>query len=113
VLLFLLVTGFPPFKEALPKEDQYFRLIASGRTERFWAAISKCRVRAREFSEGFKELVTGMLQKNPNLRLSLGEVMEHSWFSGTVATNEEVISEFGQRVQKVKEGRRAEKYRQL
>ena len=40
------------------------------------------------FSEDFKDLLTVMLDFNPNNRLCMADVIGHPWMSGEVATKE-------------------------
>jgi len=59
VILFILYSGHPPFSMA-NDDDQYFKLLASNKSEMFWRAHSQ-RKEPGFYSEEFKDLITNML----------------------------------------------------
>jgi len=80
VILFIMVTGHPPFKRAVTN-DPYYRLLAPYFFNIFWTAHSRGKP-ADFFNNEFKDLITKMLQYNPTTRLSMAEVYAHPWFNG-------------------------------
>jgi serine/threonine protein kinase len=77
VILYIMLTGFPPYDQA-NRTDQRFELIIQGRLMeqlRKWDII---------LSDDAGSLLQGMLQYDPRQRLTLSQVLEHPW----VVTNE-------------------------
>lgn len=75
VLLYILLCGYPPFY-AETNPDLY-RLIVAGVYEFHateWAGIS----------EGAKDLVSKMLVVDPSKRLTMAQVLAHTWMTSTV-----------------------------
>jgi len=91
-----MVTQHPPFSRAEPN-DPFYRLICANRADLFWKAHSKNKPEGF-FSEDFKNLITSMLQFNPEHRPTMAEVKASAWVSnGPVQTLAGVQAEFAQR----------------
>jgi doublecortin-like kinase 1/2 len=78
VIAYILLCGFPPFANEDNDQDLLFDQILSGSfefTQPFWDPIS----------ESAKQLITEMLEVDPNLRLTATQVMEHQWVVVSVA----------------------------
>lgn len=72
VILYIMLTGFPPYDQA-SRTDQRFELIISGRLMeqlRSWSIF---------LTDEAGDLMQRMLQLDPEERLSLAEVMAHPW----------------------------------
>jgi serine/threonine protein kinase len=72
VILYIMLTGFPPYDQA-SRSDMRFELIITGRLMeqlRNWDII---------LSDEAGDLMQRMLQLNPRDRLCLAEVMSHPW----------------------------------
>lgn len=72
VILYIMLTGFPPYDQASPT-DQRFDLIVSGRLMeqlRNWDIF---------LSDDAGDLMQSMLRQNPRERLTLAQVMAHTW----------------------------------
>jgi serine/threonine protein kinase len=78
VVLFMLAAGHPPYAQG-SVSDPLFRLLHSADFAAFWAYH-------RQFgfavSEQLQELLTGLLQVNPDCRLSMAKASEHPWLQG-------------------------------
>jgi serine/threonine protein kinase len=72
VILYIMLTGFPPYDQA-SRTDQRFELIIQGR---LMEQLRKWDIR---ISEDAGDLLQNMLQLNPRKRLTLSQVMEHAW----------------------------------
>lgn len=75
VLLYILLTGLPPFKGR--NENEIMEAISS----------HKLPTEAKEFkdlSEPAKDLIMKMLEPNPKKRLSALEVLQHPWLTGSM-----------------------------
>ena len=96
VILFCLVLGYPPFEMATPK-DTFYKHIYHNRADLFWKAHQRANPRFN-FSEGFKELMTCLLQADPVNRPSLVDIVGHPWLAqGPMATPEEARIELQRR----------------
>lgn len=51
-----------------------------------------------DVSEDLKDLITGMLQLNPDARFTLDEVLAHPWVQGETPSDEQIQEEFSKRV---------------
>ena len=98
VILFILYSGHPPFSMA-NEEDNYYKLLATNRSDLFWKAHSNPQRKAADFySEDFKDLLTCMMQFHPHQRLCIADIIGHPWLaSGNVASAEAVREEFANR----------------
>jgi serine/threonine protein kinase len=64
VVLFILTTGFQPFKSTRPEDPHYRALNAS--SNRFWQTY-----KSKKLSEKFRDLIQRMLSEEPDERLSI------------------------------------------
>ncbi|XP_011869310.1 PREDICTED: serine/threonine-protein kinase dst1 isoform X2 [Vollenhovia emeryi] len=74
VILYILLCGFPPFVSVDNEQEELFERILSGQyafTAPYWDTIS--------FSA--KQLITNMLQAQPELRFSAEDVLDHPWLA--------------------------------
>ena len=69
-------------------------MIAGNKPEYFWKTFSK----VTPVSEDLKDLITGMLQLNPDARFTLDEILAHPWVQGETPTDEQIREEFSKRV---------------
>lgn len=106
IILFILYTGHPPFNQANPT-DSHYKLIVTNRADLFWKYHSKSHPE-NFFSEEFKDLITNMLQYNPNQRLNLVDIIGHPWMAQDVAEHSEITAEFTHRHQQIKAHQEAE-----
>lgn len=96
-ILFILVTGHPPFTEA-KSSDPFYRCMAASRADIFWKTHSKSKDEGEKFfSEGFKQIISGCMQLDVNHRPTISEVLAHPWMKGDTATREEIVEEFKKR----------------
>lgn len=73
VILFIIVQGIFPFKEA--KKDEYFyNLIMKGDLKTYWSKVS-----GEGLSDDFKDLILKMFSYDPKLRPSVEELKSHPW----------------------------------
>jgi len=107
IILFIMVSGHPPFVNTMP-EDKHYKCLAANRADLFWKIHCKTKGEAY-FSDEFKDLVQSMLQLDPTHRPSLSEVFGHPWMQGETPSQEEVKFEFEKRDKKVKESQQKEK----
>merc|ERR1719329_2133577 len=73
VILFIIVQGIFPFKEA--KKDEYFyNLILQGKLEQYWKKVG-----GNNLSDEFKDLILKMFSYDGNKRPTIAELKEHPW----------------------------------
>lgn len=95
VILFIFMTGLPPFKKASPR-DPHFGQFCINRHSKFWDS-HKHRLKTN-FSDDFMTLINAMLSYDPTHRPSIAEIYAHPWLKNNkIATHEEVVLEFTER----------------
>jgi len=75
VVLFILVRGIFPFKEAR-KEEYFYSLLCQGKFSEYWS-----KVESEYLSSDFKNLIERMLAYDPKQRPSLEEIRAHPWMT--------------------------------
>lgn len=94
VILFTMLTASRPFGAATPQDERY-KTIANTRASMFWKIHeSGLQKRGVVLSESAKDLIIGLLQLHPSRRLSLSEVMAHSWFNEESAPWQTIYDDF-------------------
>jgi len=89
VLLFILVTGGPPFRDAVAS-DPWFRPLCKKPAQycKFW----KNHKSAGHLSKNVKSLLEGMIRYQPSGRLLMKDVLAHPWLDeGRVSTERYVM----------------------
>jgi serine/threonine protein kinase len=73
VILFIIVQGIFPFKEA--KKDEYFyNLLLQGRLDHYWKKVG-----GERLSPEFKDLILSMFSYDPKKRPTVEELKNHPW----------------------------------
>ncbi|KAL1256077.1 hypothetical protein QQF64_014138 [Cirrhinus molitorella] len=78
VILFVLLSGFPPFRSPDRNQEELFRLIQKGEVHflsPYWDNVS----------EGAKALVRALLEVNPKRRLTASQTLQHDWLQHAMA----------------------------
>ena len=78
VILFIFYSGHPPFHEGR-LEDPYYNVFMKNR-QKFWDFHGK-QNKKRAYSESYKALVSGMLEFEPETRLSIAQVSQSAWLN--------------------------------
>jgi len=76
VVLFILLTGYPPFEQAI-KTDKWFSPLYKGDTEKFWKQHKGCGV-----DKHCKYLLGRMMAYRASDRPTLEQVLNHPWVMG-------------------------------
>nr|XP_034182091.1 probable serine/threonine-protein kinase fhkE [Osmia lignaria]XP_034182092.1 probable serine/threonine-protein kinase fhkE [Osmia lignaria] len=74
VILYILLCGFPPFVSPENEQEELFERILSGQyefTPPYWDNVS----------DSAKQLISNMLQAQPELRFSAEDVLDHPWLA--------------------------------
>ncbi|XP_076359550.1 serine/threonine-protein kinase DCLK1-like isoform X1 [Tachypleus tridentatus] len=83
VITYILLSGFPPFVSETNDQDELFDQILAGKfefTSPFWDDIS----------DSAKELISNMLQVDPQSRFSASQVLEHPWVAADTARDNDM-----------------------
>lgn len=108
IVLFILVSGHPPFSAAVAK-DPYYKALAKEHYEMFWDAHSKTNPGGDNyFSSEFKDLMNQMLTLDPDNRLDMDGVMNHPWVNQQCPSHSDVVDEFATRHKEIKNSAKEE-----
>ena len=77
VILFIIVQGIFPFKEAR-KEEYFYNLILTGQIDTYFSKVNGCHL-----SEDFKDLILRLFSYNPEERLTLEQLKSHPWVTNS------------------------------
>merc|ERR1712159_319433 len=106
VVLFIMLTGFPPFQIA-KKGDWWYDRIEKSQHNYFW----KAHLRSAKISELAQDLMNKIFVAEPTGRLSLEAILDHPWLKGKTISPEAIRAYLSRRKTKVEEARREEKRR--
>lgn len=93
VVLFSMLTHSMPFNVASKKCPLYRKIMADD-----WASFWKTHSSSKLIDNDFKDLFAKMVDPNPELRLSISEILDHPWMKGEIATKEEVVKHLKTRI---------------
>ncbi|KAG5345702.1 DCLK kinase, partial [Acromyrmex heyeri] len=85
VILYILLCGFPPFVSVDNEQEELFERILSGQyefTSPYWDTIS----------DSAKQLISNMLQAQPELRFSAEDVLDHPWLAQSFLGGEQTAA---------------------
>ncbi|XP_071563866.1 serine/threonine-protein kinase zyg-8 isoform X1 [Temnothorax nylanderi] len=85
VILYILLCGFPPFVSLDNEQEELFERILSGQyefTSPYWDTIS----------DSAKQLISNMLQAQPELRFSAEDVLDHPWLAQSFLGGEQTAT---------------------
>lgn len=110
VVLFVMLTANTPFRDGASINDPFYKFFFNGTPQGFWS-LHQSRLKNINFSEDLKDLLNGLFAVDGKQRPDLTKVLEHKWFSGPVASEEEVKKDMRKRfeIQEDKQKIEAEK----
>jgi len=73
VVLFILITGYPPFEMAR-RDDKWYKPLCDLNKKLFWKLHRKVKI-----DDDCRDLLTGMLAYRPRHRLTLEDCLKHKW----------------------------------
>jgi serine/threonine protein kinase len=80
VILFIIVQGIFPFKEA--KKDEYFyNLILTGKIDHYWKKVG-----GQNLSDEFKDLILKIFSYDGKQRPTVEEIKNHPWMQKPFST---------------------------
>jgi len=77
VILFIMLTGYPPFEQSDPQKDNWYKYIATERYERFWKKHRDCGVPVAA-----RNIIERMVCYQPLKRAKMKEVFDDEWVQG-------------------------------
>jgi len=96
VLLFILVTGYPPYTEFArgygSDYEAYYKLMRSD-IGKFWEIHAKHKKNPNFYSEDFKDLVSWMLSEDPANRPNIEDIVNTPWYQGATLKEEDYQAE--------------------
>jgi len=98
VVLFIIVSGFKPFKVA-QKMDNLYRHIWKGDYESYWTNIQN-KMNGENLSEEFKDLFNRLVCFEPEKRLTISEIETHPW---NIINDEDNMGDYIQQMEERKE----------
>ncbi|KAL4491958.1 hypothetical protein ABPG72_008379 [Tetrahymena utriculariae] len=98
VILFILLTGHLPFKEASP-ENHHYELIKNNQYSQFWKIHQKNKGQKSFFSEELKDFLQQLFEFTPEKRLKTEQIQQHAWYNKNVLSTKEIYEEFEKRKQ--------------
>jgi len=101
VMLFVAVVGRQPFKNATPN-DKLYKLVIKRNWKKFWSAFSKTKI-----SDECKELLQGMLERNPAKRMTIKQIKETIWYNDESLTQEQAAEALRKRKELMNKKKRA------
>jgi serine/threonine protein kinase len=104
VVLFIMLTGFPPFQIA-QKGDWWFDRVSKSQYRHFW----KAHLRNARVSEAAQDLMNKIFVVDPTKRASLKAISEHPWVRDKTLSPDAIKADLSRRKAKVEQARRAEK----
>lgn len=97
IILFIMLTGMPPFQMAHPKDNLY-KYACLNRMDQFWKFHFQHQEGGKSFfSKSFIDLINWIFNFDHTVRPSLSEIKEHEWYNGPVPSKDEIIEEFAKR----------------
>eukprot|EP01084_Bolivina_argentea_P053992 99033_1 len=86
VVLFILMTGYPPFKSA-EASDTWYGYISNYDFLSFWRAHRNSGLKRKE-----TDLITRMLLPDMEKRITILQILQHSWFTDEVLTSKQLTA---------------------
>lgn len=88
VVLFILLTGVPPFDKAA-KGDYWYDALLQGDLRRFWSAQQ---LPAGGLDAAAQDLISRLLSADPERRLTVAEALRHPWMGDAAAVDMAVVA---------------------
>lgn len=85
VVLFILIRGIFPFKEAR-KEEYFYSLLCQKNYQEYWS-----KVESNHLSEDCRDLLQRMLAYNPEERLTVAQIRAHPWMTKATSSSHKLI----------------------
>lgn len=98
IILFILISGTPPFAKADPRSDPHYKLLCTGKQDIFWKAHERQKPKKAGqetfYSAEFRDLLNTMLAAEPAERLTIEKIKAHPWYNGEIKEAGDLKTEF-------------------
>lgn len=78
VILFIIVQGIFPFKEART-EEYFYNLLCTGQIDKYWQKVN-----GQNLTPEFKDLILSMFSYDPSKRPTVADIRAHPWMNQSV-----------------------------
>jgi len=102
VVLFILLTGYPPFEQA-HASDRWFKPLIKGDCEKFWKAHRSCAIAN---DSKVKDLLQRMFTYDPKQRITIAEIKNHPWYLDQILEGKDLIRALRNRHKEMESKRR-------
>ena len=102
VVLFILITGYPPFEQA-HYSDRWFRPLAKGDYNKFWKYHAGCSI---SNDPKCKDLLEKMLCYDPKQRITISQIKKHPFFNAKYLEGKDLIRALRHRHREMEQKRR-------
>lgn len=104
VILFILMTGYPPFEHAQPTDYWYKELMEKNgkpaNVKKFWKKHKDAKLSAEA-----RDFIARLLAADPHKRLGIEQIREHPFMQGKKLTQGEIKAQLDLRLKQVQQGR--------
>jgi len=105
IILFCMVFQRMPFGRAV-NQDKNYKYVVLDSAKHFWQLHKMQGIPVDSVSNSCKELIWSLLQRQPELRPSIAEILSSEWFTTTKRIpHEDFIKEFDERRRKMENQR--------
>lgn len=106
VVLFILLTGYPPFEQG-SKKDKWYRPLYKQNPKKFWNQHDGCGI-----DDECKSLLEAMLTYKPKNRITIDNIKKTKWYTGDVWSKAELKQILRQRHKQSDQRRKADANKQ-
>jgi len=103
VVLFILLTGYPPFEQAA-KGDKWYLPLVQKNPDKFWSQHKGCGVKPDA-----QELITKMLAYHPSNRIEIDDILKSDFCQGETHSPEELYTVLRKRHRQTSSRRKKDK----
>jgi len=103
VVLFILLTGYPPFEQAV-KSDKWYNPLTQRDTNKFWGQHKGCGAK-----KDAMDLITDMLAYHPSERIDIASILKSDFCQGETHTPEELYKVLRKRHRETSSRRKKDK----
>lgn len=104
VILFILLTGYPPFEHAQATDYWFKELMEKNgkpaNVKKFWK-----KHRDAKISDAAKDFIARLLAADPHKRLNIEQCREHPWMQAKKLSQDEIKAQLDSRLKSVVDGR--------
>ena len=90
VVLFILVTGVPPFRDGAAKTDPFYKYLYADNPEAFWKTHFIKHPITKTLSKELMDLIDKCLNRDPAIRPNIQQIKKSIWFMSEAALIEDV-----------------------